>query len=83
MLRRKIKKGAMVWARVTPNVPVTSKPAEVRMGKGKGAVDYYAAVVRPGQILFEIDNVARAAALAAVAAVQPKMPIRVGFVEWR
>ena len=83
VLRRKIKKTAMVWVRVTPNVPVTSKPAEVRMGKGKGAVDYYAAAVRPGQILFEIDNIGRAAAAAAVAAVQPKMPIRVGVVEWR
>jgi large subunit ribosomal protein L16 len=73
----------MLWIRVTPNVPVTSKPAEVRMGKGKGTVDYFAAPVRPGQIMFELDRVTRKEAMDAVMAVQPKLPMRVGFVEWR
>lgn len=81
-LRRTIGKGAMLWIRMTPNVPVTSKPAEVRMGKGKGAVDYWAAPVRAGQIIFEFDRVPRKAALGAAAAVARKLPMRVGFVEW-
>ncbi len=81
-LRRTVKKTAMIWIRMTPNVPVSKKPAEVRMGKGKGAVEYYAAVVRPGQIIFELDRVPRKAAVDAVAAVQAKLPMRVGFLEW-
>jgi large subunit ribosomal protein L16 len=81
-LRRAVGKGAMLWIRMTPNVPVSAKPAEVRMGKGKGAVEYWAAPVRPGQIIFELDRVSRKAALDAVAAVGPKLPMRVGFVEW-
>lgn len=81
-LRRAVGKGAFVWVRMTPSVPVSSKPAEVRMGKGKGAVDYYAAPVRPGQVIFELDRVSRKAAIDAVAAVGPKLPMRVGFVEW-
>ncbi len=56
---------------------------QVRMGKGKGAVDHYAAPIRPGQILFEMDRLPRQAALDAVTAISPKMPIKVGFVEWR
>ncbi|KAI8463625.1 MAG: ribosomal protein L10e/L16 [Monoraphidium minutum] len=82
VIRRTVGKGAMMWIRVTPNVPVSSKPAEVRMGKGKGAVDYWAAPVRPGQIIFEFDRVPRKVALDAVAAAAPKLPMRVGFVEW-
>lgn len=81
-LRRAVGKNAMLWVRMTPSVPVSSKPAEVRMGKGKGAVDFYAAPVRPGQIIFELDRVSRKAALDAVAAVGHKLPLRVGFVEW-
>jgi large subunit ribosomal protein L16 len=61
---------------------VTSKPAEVRMGKGKWAVEYWAAVVRPGQVLFELDRVTKKTAMAALAAVAPKLPMRVGLVEW-
>ena len=72
----------MLWVRMTPNVPVSSKPAETRMGKGKGATDYYAAPVRPGQIIFELDRVTRKAAADAVAAVAHKLPLRVGLVEW-
>jgi large subunit ribosomal protein L16 len=82
VLRRKMGKGAMLWIRMTPNVPVTGKPAEVRMGKGKGAVEYWAAPVRAGQIIFEFDRVTRKAAVDAVAAIGPKLPMKVGFVEW-
>jgi large subunit ribosomal protein L16 len=82
VLRRTIGKGAMLWIRMTPNIPVTSKPAEVRMGKGKGAVDYWASPVRPGQIIFEMDRLPRKVALGVVAALQPKLPMRIGFVEY-
>ncbi|WIA39505.1 hypothetical protein OEZ86_005600 [Tetradesmus obliquus] len=81
-LRRTIKKTAMLWIRVTPNVPVTSKPAEVRMGKGKGTLDYWAAPVRAGQILFEMDRCSKADVQAALHSIQAKMPIKLGFVEW-
>jgi large subunit ribosomal protein L16 len=81
-VRRAAKKTAAIWIRATPSVPVTSKPAEVRMGKGKGAVDYWAAVVRPGQVLFELDRVNKKTAMAALAAVAPKLPMRVGLLEW-
>jgi large subunit ribosomal protein L16 len=82
VLRRAVGKNAVMWIRMTPNVPVTSKPAEVRMGKGKGAVDYWAAVVRPGQIIFEFDRINRKGALDALASAAHKLPMRVGFVEW-
>jgi len=72
----------MLWIRMTPNVPVTSKPAEVRMGKGKGSVEYWAAVVRPGQIIFEMDRVSKKVAQDAVASIARKVPMRIGFVEW-
>eukprot|EP00877_Chromochloris_zofingiensis_P000354 jgi/Chrzof1/10319/Cz04g37100.t1 len=65
-LRRTIKKTAMLWIRTTPNIPVSKKPAEVRMGKGKGAVAFYAAPIRPGQIIFELDNVTKKDALEAL-----------------
>ncbi|KAF6253234.1 ribosomal protein L10e/L16 [Scenedesmus sp. NREL 46B-D3] len=81
-LRRTIKKSAMLWIRVTPNVPVTSKPAEVRMGKGKGSLDYWAAPIRPGQVLFEMDRCSRNDVLAALHSIQSKMPIKLGFLEW-
>jgi large subunit ribosomal protein L16 len=82
VLRRTIGKSAMLWIRMTPNVPVSSKPAEIRMGKGKGAVDYWAAPVRSGQIIFEMDRVSKKVAQDAVAAIAPKLPMKVGFVEW-
>jgi large subunit ribosomal protein L16 len=52
------------------------------MGKGKGALDYWAAPIRPGQVIFEMDRVSRATAMAAVQAIQAKMPIKVGLLEW-
>src|SRR5216110_1940586 len=56
-ITREMKRAGRVWIRIFPDVPVTSKPTEVRMGKGKGAVDYWAARVKPGRIMFEIDGV--------------------------
>lgn len=75
-LTRHIKRQGKVWIRIFPDVPVSSKPAEVRMGKGKGTTDYWACRVKPGRIMFEMDgvdgNLAREAFLLAAA----KMPIK-------
>src|SRR5579862_7502127 len=59
-ITRQMKRQGRVWIRIFPDVPVTDKPAEVRMGKGKGAVEYWAARVHPGRIMFEIDEIGRA-----------------------
>jgi large subunit ribosomal protein L16 len=81
-LVRKIKRTARLWVRIQATVPVTKKPLGVRMGKGKGAIEYYACAVRPGQVIFEMDRVPRKVALSALDAVQPKFPCRLVFVEW-
>ncbi|GLI61789.1 hypothetical protein VaNZ11_004289 [Volvox africanus] len=81
-LRRKLKKTARLWVRVEATVPVTRKPLNIRMGKGKGAIDFYATAVRPGQIIYEMDRVPRTVALQAMQAAQYKFPVRLGFVEW-
>ncbi|KAG2439620.1 hypothetical protein HXX76_004972 [Chlamydomonas incerta] len=81
-LRRKIKKTARLWIRLAAVVPVTRKPLGIRMGKGKGIIDFYATPVRPGQIIFEMDRVPRKVALQALTAAQHKFPVKLGFVEW-
>ncbi|PNH10938.1 50S ribosomal protein L16 [Tetrabaena socialis] len=81
-LRRKIKKTARLWIRMTATVPVTRKPLGLRMGKGKGAIEFYATPVRPGQIIFEMDRVPRKVAVQAMQAVQHKFPVKLAFVEW-
>lgn len=81
-LRRKIKKSARLWIRINAIVPVTRKPEGIRMGKGKGAISFYATAVRPGQIVFEMDRVPRKVAMQGMEAIQPKFPCRLGFVEW-
>eukprot|EP00198_Chlamydomonas_reinhardtii_P008650 XP_001697987.1 predicted protein [Chlamydomonas reinhardtii] len=81
-LRRKIKKTARLWIRLSAVVPVTRKPLGIRMGKGKGVIDFYATPVRPGQIIFEMDRVPRKVALQALTAAQHKFPVKLGFVEW-
>jgi large subunit ribosomal protein L16 len=81
-LRRKIKKSSKLWICISPSIPVSRKPAETRMGKGKGAVKFWAVRVRPGQIIFEMDRLPRPLALAAVDAIQQKIPVKVGFLEW-
>ena len=72
-----------VWIRIFPDKPVTKKPAEVRMGKGKGAPEYWAAVVRPGRILFEIDGVDLESAKEALRLAAQKLPIKTKFIVQR
>ncbi len=70
-----------VFIRVFPDKPITKKPAETRMGKGKGAVDHYAVVIRPGRILFEVGNVTREQAQRALSLAAAKLRIKTRFVE--
>lgn len=77
---RYVKRGGKVWVRVFPDKPVTSKPAETRMGSGKGSVDYWVAVVKPGKILFEIAGVREEAAKEAMRLASHKLPIEARFV---
>jgi large subunit ribosomal protein L16 len=79
-LTRHMKREGSVWIRIFPDKQVTRKPAEVRMGKGKGAPDHWAAVVKPGRILFEIDGVSRQIAQEALQLAASKLPIRTKFV---
>jgi len=80
-MTRKIKRGGRVWIRVFPDKPVSKKPAETRMGKGKGAPEFWAAVVLPGRILFEMGGVERELAIAALSGAAQKLPIKVKIVE--
>ena len=75
-----LKRGGKVWIRVFPDKPVTKKPAEVRMGSGKGAPDHWVAVVRPGRILFELSGVDHALAKEAMRLASYKLPIKVKFL---
>ena len=79
-LTRHMKREGSVWIRIFRDKQVTRKPAEVRMGKGKGAPDHWAAVVKPGRILFEIDGVSRQIAQEALQLAASKLPIRTKFV---
>ncbi|WP_308603011.1 50S ribosomal protein L16 [uncultured Fibrobacter sp.] len=80
-MSRTIKRGGHIWIRIFPNKPVTRHPAEARMGKGKGAVEFWAAVVLPGRIMFEMDGVDRDLALKALREASQKLPIKVKIVE--
>ncbi|MEZ7838204.1 MAG: 50S ribosomal protein L16 [Flavobacteriales bacterium] len=77
---RYMKREGQMWIRIFPDKPITKKPAEVRMGKGKGAPEYWAAVVRPGRILFELDGVSMETAKEALRLSAQKMPITTKFV---
>jgi len=77
---RHVKRGGKIWVRVFPDKPVTAKPAETRMGSGKGSVDYWVAVVKPGRILFEITGVKEEAAKEAMRLASHKLPIAARFV---
>lgn len=77
---RYMKREGKVWIRIFPDKPVTSKPAEVRMGKGKGAPSHWVAVVRPGRILFEADGVSYEVAKEALRLAAQKLPIKCKFV---
>src|SRR6267154_6158165 len=79
-ITRQMKRQGRVWIRVFPDLPVTDKPAEVRMGKGKGAVEYWAARVHPGRILFEIDGVPDDVAREALRLGAAKLPVKTRIV---
>lgn len=80
-MTRFIKRGGKVWLRLFPDKPVTKKPAEVRMGSGKGALDHWVAVVRPGKILFEMEGVTPEIAQEAMRLASHKLPIKTQFVQ--
>jgi large subunit ribosomal protein L16 len=80
-ITRQIKRGGKVWIRIFPDKPVTKKPAETRMGKGKGAPEFWVAVVKPGRVLFEIEGITRDLARAAFNLGASKLPIKTRFVE--
>ena len=77
---RYMKREGQLWIRIFPDKPITKKPAEVRMGKGKGAPEYWAAVVRPGRMLFELDGVSPEVAKEALRLAAQKLPITTKFV---
>jgi len=79
-ITRFVKRGGKLWIRVFPDKPITKKPAEVRMGKGKGAPEAWVAVVKPGRILFEMEGVAEDAAREAMRLASHKLPIKTRFV---
>jgi len=80
-MTRKIKRGGNVWIKIFPDKPITAKPAETRMGSGKGNVEYWVAVVKPGRILFELDYFDRDEAVEALELAAQKLPIKVKVVE--
>ena len=80
-INRHMKRVGKLWVRIFPDKSVTRKPAEVRMGKGKGAVDHWVAVVRPGRVLFEVGNVPRDMAQSALRRAAAKLGLKTRFVE--
>lgn len=79
-LTRFMKRGGKVWIRVFPDKPITAKPAETRMGSGKGAVDHYVAVIKPGRIIFEISGVSEEVAKEAIRLASHKLPVKTRFL---
>ncbi len=79
-MTRYIKRGGNVWIKIFPDKPVTEKPAETRMGSGKGSPEYWVAVVKPGRVLFEMDGIAEADAREAMRLAGHKLPIKTKFV---
>ena len=82
-ITRHIKRQGRVWIRVFPDVPVTKKPVEVRMGKGKGAVEFWACRVKPGRVMFELDGVSESLAKEAFELASAKLPIKTKFISRR
>src|SRR5882762_10204273 len=78
-ISRSIKRGGKMWIRVFPDKPVTKKPAETRMGKGKGNPEEWVAVIKPGRILFELEGIAASAARSAMKLVASKLPVHTRF----
>ena len=79
-MTRYVKRGGRVWIKIFPDKPVTAKPAETRMGSGKGALEYWVAVVKPGRVMFEIAGVPEATAKEALRLAAQKLPITTKFV---
>jgi large subunit ribosomal protein L16 len=79
-ITRHIKRGGKLWIRIFPDKPVTKKPAETRMGKGKGAPEYWVAVVKPGKILYELAGVPKELAQEAIRLTSHKLPIKTKFI---
>ncbi|MBK35311.1 MAG: 50S ribosomal protein L16 [Gemmatimonadetes bacterium] len=80
-ITRSLGRGGKVWIRIFPDKPVTIKPAETRMGKGKGSPEYWVSVIKPGRIMFEIEGVERESAARAIQLAGRKLPIKIRFVE--
>ncbi len=80
-LTRYMKRGGKVWIRIFPDKPITAKPAETRMGSGKGAVDHWVAVVKPGRIIFEIGGVSEEIAKEAIRLASHKLPVKTRFLK--
>ena len=79
-MTRYIKRGGKVWIKIFPDKPITEKPAETRMGSGKGSPEYWVAVVKPGRVMFEMDGVAEDVAREAMRLASHKLPIKTKFV---
>jgi large subunit ribosomal protein L16 len=79
-MTRHIKRGGKVWIRIFPDKPITKKPAETRMGTGKGGVEYYVAVVKPGRILYEMQGMTEEVAIGALKLAQAKLPVMTRIV---
>src|SRR5487761_772967 len=79
-MTRHVRRGGKVWIRVFPDKPISAKPAETRMGSGKGAVDHYVAVIKPGRIIFEIGGVSEEVAKEAVRLAGHKLPVKTRFL---
>jgi large subunit ribosomal protein L16 len=79
-INRHMKRQGKVWIRIFPDKPITKKPAETRMGKGKGSPEYFVAVVKPGRVLFEVAGVPEELARSAMALAQYKLPVKTKFV---
>ncbi|WP_208441846.1 MULTISPECIES: 50S ribosomal protein L16 [Bartonella] len=80
-ITRYMKRSGRVWIRIFPDLPVTSKPTEVRMGKGKGSVDYWAVRVAPGRVMFELDGIPEDVAREALRLGAAKLPIKTRFIQ--
>ena len=80
-MTRYIKRGGKIWIRIFPDVPITKKPVEVRMGKGKGNVEYWAAKVQPGKVLYEMEGVTEEVAREAFKLAAAKLPFQTQFVD--
>ena len=80
-ITRSLGRGGKVWIRIFPDKPITIKPAETRMGKGKGSPEYWVSVIKPGRIMFEIEGVERESAARAIQLAGRKLPIKIRFVE--